>query len=635
MDSTTTNETVTQDATAGDQSQPVQTADAAQAQPVADAQETNANATEETTTTATADAQSPDVGADAVQAQSDSAAGSVLAVAADQSTAAPAEVEGADTDAGTGEADSAQQSAAEDEGEEKPDLAGDEVDQPTEEPATVVAASEESIVDPTNAVDAGSAAASADASQTAPTAQTTAEESTGSTETQTNADTAQETSDALSLRNDTQAQTDGQAADAGETQPADEQAAQTAVTVDDASQTTEAAGQAGESDVTEMESSSAPAEADGGTQGTDPSVPAAVNEESDNDKAEESTEAVVADQNATTAPQTEVPGVADEAVQGETQSSQPDADATVSVQADQTTDVENGSADSAAPADVKDEASGNDNVREADDTAAIDTDADASDVSAASNTQAEVSQIQAAPAVAVQDAGTDQAQTGDVQPEVQAVHEAESVPSQSETPVEEVSTVAQTVVPEPPAAIPKSNQETLAGNALEMSKLNRTTHDANAVTAETDFLSGVDQSAVSTSGMVILNNIQDYLVRMHPTKMMNKDEGSRNQVFLYRQLTNAINNLDEDFDVVFGHLLRAFREHKDTAMHPTRCFRFLTEVSLGEADRHCFRNLLNLFTLLHDPATRKQSLAQIDFGRSLIAPITDAGRTRVLNYFGS
>lgn len=134
-------------------------------------------------------------------------------------------------------------------------------------------------------------------------------------------------------------------------------------------------------------------------------------------------------------------------------------------------------------------------------------------------------------------------------------------------------------------------------------------------------------------GKLTLQNLLAYMEAMHPTRPMSAQEGARHQVGLYRALMTAINQLDADFQLVFGTMLQLLIHGADSVFHDSNAYRFTETIQLPESDRKTFVTLLTFLKNMAEPAGRAVVAAQTDLNRVLGQGITDQGRQRVLAFF--
>lgn len=141
---------------------------------------------------------------------------------------------------------------------------------------------------------------------------------------------------------------------------------------------------------------------------------------------------------------------------------------------------------------------------------------------------------------------------------------------------------------------------------------------------------------IATKNQVAINAIdaiKEYMVNMGPGKTMTIDEGSRNQVVLFRAIRSAIEFTGADFQLTFVTILRLFDEFRDDVFHERYVFRFMDNVTLSYDERRAFERIVNLIKVAAPVAGRKEALRQINFQKTLHYTFTEEGRQRVLSFF--
>jgi multidrug efflux pump subunit AcrA (membrane-fusion protein) len=156
----------------------------------------------------------------------------------------------------------------------------------------------------------------------------------------------------------------------------------------------------------------------------------------------------------------------------------------------------------------------------------------------------------------------------------------------------------------------------------------------NAVPAPLAIESLPEGVFISTAGKIVLATLDTYTDAMKPRKPVSDAECNRNQVGLYRNFVNMIENLDEDFNTVFTIVLKHIDTYSEGAFSERYVFRDFANLTLSKEDLKGFCNILNLLKVLANIETRALALRQVDLNASLQFPFTEAGRQRVLAYFG-
>jgi hypothetical protein len=137
--------------------------------------------------------------------------------------------------------------------------------------------------------------------------------------------------------------------------------------------------------------------------------------------------------------------------------------------------------------------------------------------------------------------------------------------------------------------------------------------------------------------MTILE-LKDYIEKMSSKVRMDHDTGGQIQGMLYHILIQAINTKAEEFDMVFGMVMKLIRDN----MGPKGVFadenihRFTPHVTLPSASAQHLRYLVNVLTALADPTALVRAAAkrQINIEQALSGKqIKEEARQRVLAYF--
>lgn len=150
----------------------------------------------------------------------------------------------------------------------------------------------------------------------------------------------------------------------------------------------------------------------------------------------------------------------------------------------------------------------------------------------------------------------------------------------------------------------------------------------------TDALIQEAVTKVGVSAKLALMSIADYMVAMQPRRPIDNAKGSQQQIALYRAITGIINNTEADFQVAFSTLLNLFHKHRAGVFHEVNVFRFTEHITLNKDETTAFLRLLNLLKLTADPKAREVALRQVRLEDTLAFGINDAGKQRVLEFFG-
>lgn len=130
-------------------------------------------------------------------------------------------------------------------------------------------------------------------------------------------------------------------------------------------------------------------------------------------------------------------------------------------------------------------------------------------------------------------------------------------------------------------------------------------------------------------------SFDEYMHKMRPRLPVTEVEIDRHQASLARVLIAVINGLSgDDFHKVFNYILTQFDQHSDGVFKTAAVHRNMASVQLDPTVLRLFQRLLNMFLLLANVSTREAAFRQVDLGKTLTGPITEAGRQRVFGFFG-
>jgi hypothetical protein len=114
---------------------------------------------------------------------------------------------------------------------------------------------------------------------------------------------------------------------------------------------------------------------------------------------------------------------------------------------------------------------------------------------------------------------------------------------------------------------------------------------------------------------------------------VSEDQIARNQDGVFRVMQNLINREEQYFTPLFTVLMLWFEKHGQTALHPHLAHRAEHLMRLNPDDLRSYNNLIDLFRRMGPVKGRALEKKQISFERALQYGLTDAGRSRVSNFF--
>lgn len=226
----------------------------------------------------------------------------------------------------------------------------------------------------------------------------------------------------------------------------------------------------------------------------------------------------------------------------------------------------------------------------------------------------------------VEDAVLDQETDAEVETEEQGTAEQEHV---TETSPEAVSELAQAVVnadpkqqdtkPVEPAPTPAPQEPVVVPPAIET--------PAPTVKSETPAPVG------PAAGIAM--ELEEYAQAMKPGQYVPAATGADYQRKLYRLIERTINRVpDEAFKDCMDTLLGWFHDNINGVAGEAYVFRFPGEWRGTAEEYSAYIRLITLFQQLANPATRREVAATTGFEYYLQFGTTEAGRERVLAFFG-
>lgn len=133
---------------------------------------------------------------------------------------------------------------------------------------------------------------------------------------------------------------------------------------------------------------------------------------------------------------------------------------------------------------------------------------------------------------------------------------------------------------------------------------------------------------------LIEQNLQQYAEEMAPGKPHGAEQGPMNQLGLYRAIQTVLRQEGPAFIQAMDYVLKVFHEHRDGAFNERYVFRYMENVKLGKIERKVFERLISLFVTTANPATRAQTIRQVDLA-AVVKGIPDGNvQQRLYEYYG-
>lgn len=141
---------------------------------------------------------------------------------------------------------------------------------------------------------------------------------------------------------------------------------------------------------------------------------------------------------------------------------------------------------------------------------------------------------------------------------------------------------------------------------------------------------------VSASSRLVITELKDYIEKMSTKARLSAAEGGQVQTMLHHILIQAINTKAEEFETVFGMVMKLIRANLKGAFSDASVHRYTPHVALPPVQAATLRYLVNALVALADPspAVRQIAKRQINIEQALGSrQIKEDARQRVLAFF--
>lgn len=133
----------------------------------------------------------------------------------------------------------------------------------------------------------------------------------------------------------------------------------------------------------------------------------------------------------------------------------------------------------------------------------------------------------------------------------------------------------------------------------------------------------------------VIEGVYAYISNMRPNMPLTAEEGARQQVTLFRHLSNLFNRVEGDFTQAFAATLKLFETHSNGVFAETHRYRFMDRMDpLSGKDREAFRAMVHMLVTLGPVAGRQQVLKQLSLEKAMEHGVNEAGKMRVRSFLG-
>lgn len=133
----------------------------------------------------------------------------------------------------------------------------------------------------------------------------------------------------------------------------------------------------------------------------------------------------------------------------------------------------------------------------------------------------------------------------------------------------------------------------------------------------------------------VIDGVYAYIANMKPNMPVTPEDGARQQVALFRTLTNLFNRVEGDFTQAFAATLKLFEVHASGVFAETHRFRFMDRTDqLSPKDREAFRNMVHMLVTVAPVQGRQQVLKQLSLEKAMEHGVNENGKMRVRSFLG-
>jgi hypothetical protein len=131
----------------------------------------------------------------------------------------------------------------------------------------------------------------------------------------------------------------------------------------------------------------------------------------------------------------------------------------------------------------------------------------------------------------------------------------------------------------------------------------------------------------------VIHGLKDYVSKMMPGIPVSSKQGLKNQKALWTLIMTVINNYDEDFRQNFNLILAFVNEYRTTVFHENYIYRFTEELPVNENFNVMILRLIHILLETHEVQNRREKFNSMSIDRSLATGLTDAARSKLLNFY--
>lgn len=149
------------------------------------------------------------------------------------------------------------------------------------------------------------------------------------------------------------------------------------------------------------------------------------------------------------------------------------------------------------------------------------------------------------------------------------------------------------------------------GQSKKQSK--QTQQKAGSLKSSSSFARNFEIKEVSKDLQVFVQQIDDYIDAMHPSKRQNKEQLLRNQAKLHSIFNTLLSQEQRLFEEAVKILLTAIRANRDTVFSEYSIMRGFPELRINKSQRQRLEQLINIFFVAADSQNPRDISHSVDF----------------------
>jgi hypothetical protein len=131
----------------------------------------------------------------------------------------------------------------------------------------------------------------------------------------------------------------------------------------------------------------------------------------------------------------------------------------------------------------------------------------------------------------------------------------------------------------------------------------------------------------------VIHGLKEYVSMMMPGIPVSAKKGLTNQKALWSLIMTVINNYEEDFRQNFNLILAFVNEYRTTVFHENYIYRFTEELPMNENFNIMILRLIHILLETHEVQNRREKFNTMSIDRSLATGLSDAARSKLLNFY--